>query len=253
MPIILAFVYERQPPKMRSFGRKGAGGSTVAWPDDVRPLDERLLQVGQQNVALMQIDAPIPLENSDYSPTQLSFWPNIVADLAGHSSHSIVTTFDGDGSTVEEARSAALAVLRVLQVLAEQPDTLGIYWEASNLAFPRDIFRKIVDPDSGRLPPVLAAHLHLWGTPKPDGEGLGAVTHGLKALCLPELWHEQTGEDKETVISRVYGLAEYMIDSSSTIRDGDTFRSEDGGPAMRVRVAQSDGTDYLQIGFVHDA
>jgi uncharacterized protein DUF4261 len=215
-----------------------AGDSATAKAD--APL---LILCGGNLVTVMSMPAPLPHEQGLWVRASKA-WPEAQNVAGHHRAHLIVSMI---GTSEDKVQSSRLTTAVVGGVIAVTSGCCAVVWrtliarsaemwlEASNRAFA----------------PFADYPFMLWVDiiPFPSGQTIGAITVGLSAFADREIEFEVDGMDHSTAIDRVAGLAVYLIEHGSVIKDGDTIGiSEADRIKVHYRTSRFTGSPVITVG-----
>ncbi|WP_408906643.1 DUF4261 domain-containing protein [Roseomonas sp. CAU 1739] len=115
-------------------------------------------------------------------------------------------------------------------------------WSGNLLFHDSALFSRAVAYSS--LPPDVVVRCHWRGRPP---SGLGARTEGLRALGLPELDYPPTGEDADTIDTKLKNVAAYLIAKGMVLNDGDTFSIGNNAPVNVKHTKDESGNMVLML------
>lgn len=189
-------------------------------------------RVGDADVIYGLMPAPIPWSDLE-GPCQSSWlWPDAASEMQAHEKHMIVTV-SADGDAIERLK----VLTQATSALAASCDaSVGIYWCDSQVVMSPEMFR---DFAVTLLPDELP--LYIWvdfRVGKKEGRTAGFTT-GLSALGHMEIETRSSEEPPGELRERMFGLANYLIESGPVIQDGDTI-GEDADE--RIKVVYSDSS-----------
>ena len=207
--------------------------------------DSPLIRCGNELVAVMSMPAPIPEDPGLWSRAS-TIWPQAEAVAARHQGHLIVSVLGQDQQAVPTARLTT-AVIGAL--IATMPQCCGVVWNGK-VARSADLW---LDLSSRSFAPYPDYPVSLWIDILPfrSETGIGAVTMGLSAFSEREIQFETHKLPLTSLISKVDGLAVYLVEHGPVVKNGDTF----GGSARErftVRHKNSDRFGGLPVFFCSD-
>jgi hypothetical protein len=204
-----------------------------------------LIRCGNELVAVMSMPAPIPEDPGLWSRAS-TIWPQAKAVAARHRGHLIVSVLGQNPRLLPTARLTT-AVIGAL--IATMPQCCAVVWNGK-VARPADLW---LDMSRRSFAPYPDYPVSLWIDILPfrSETGIGAVTMGLSAFGEREIQFETHKLPLATLISKVDGLAVYLVEHGPVVRNGDTF----GGSAREhftVRYRNSDQFGGLPVFFCTD-
>lgn len=204
-----------------------------------------LIRCGNELVAVMSMPAPIPDDPGLWSRAS-TIWPQAKAVAARHRGHLIVSVL---GQNQQVLPTARLTTAVIGALIATIPQCCGVVWNGK-VARPADLW---LDMSSRSFAPYPDYPVSLWIDILPfrSEAGIGAVTMGLSAFSEREIQFESHKLPLPTLISKVDGLAVYLVEHGPVVKNGDTF----GGSARErftVRHKSSDQFGGLPVFFCTD-
>lgn len=204
-----------------------------------------LIRCGNELVAVMSMPAPIPDDPGLWSRAS-TIWPQAKAVAARHRGHLIVSVL---GQNQQVLPTARLTTAVIGALIATMPQCCGVVWNGK-VARPADLW---LDMSSRSFAPYPDYPVSLWIDILPfrSEAGIGAVTMGLSAFSEREIQFETRKLPLPTLISKVDGLAVYLVEHGPVVKNGDTF----GGSARErftVRHKSSDQFGGLPVFFCTD-
>ena len=190
-------------------------GDILGHPED----GSAILPMRSGMVVVMSINAQMPLPDQQDDLAQRAIWDGWRGRGARWRRHAIVGAF-GTAASLEAARDAAAAVLKVAAILASTTDAEGVNWKGNPLFHRAADFVTHCQADA--IPPQVVIHPQFYEAVGPDGRpGLGAVTRGMRMFGLPELDYLPGGEPG-AVCNRLFNLSAYLLANGPVLGDGDT-------------------------------
>ncbi|WP_063688314.1 DUF4261 domain-containing protein [Bradyrhizobium stylosanthis] len=214
----------RHPELPMEVERGGEGGVRKGSP---------LLRCGNEFVAVMSMPAPIP-EDSGLWSRAASTWPEGRAVAARHRGHLIVSVL---GQNQQPLSAARLTTAVIGGLIATMPQCCGVVWNGK-VARSADLW---LDMSMQSFAPFPDYPSSLWFDMLPfrSEAGIGAATMGLSAFAEREIQFETRKLTLATLMSKVDGLAAYLIEHGPVVKDGDTFGRDDR-ERFAVRYKNSD-------------
>jgi uncharacterized protein DUF4261 len=190
------------------------------------------LAIGEMDLILKHVPAPIPWPELDEPCAASWLWPDAASVLKRHAAHFIITAHSDTGP-IERAR---LLTQVTAAAIAACPAALGVYWGSAELVLPATTFR---DYAKNLLP--VAPPVYIWVdfrvSQRPDGSSAG-YTHGLAPLGLMEIEAPSAPELPGDLRERLIALAAFLLQNGLNIKDGDMV-GEDANERIRVVHADS--------------
>lgn len=170
-----------------------------------------------QIVLVMSMPASIPRDNAVVARA-LATWPEAGTVFDRHRAHLVVAPLGAGEHALSRVRTVTAVVGGLI---ASVPGCVGVLWNGQ-VAHPADRWLDMSGAafDSyPRFPFMLWVGVH----PFRYDSAIGAVTSGLSNFIGREIEFEGSGLDLSGVVNKVAGLAAYLIERGTVIRDGDTF------------------------------
>ncbi len=184
-------------------------------------------RVGEADVVLARMPAPIPWSELEGPCATSILWPNAAADVKAHTVHWIVTV-SGEMDLLANAR---LLTQVSASALGACDAAIGVYWGNATLLVPKALFIDFTREILPQGPP-----LHIWVDFRvgrtPEGKSSG-FTNGLQALGHMEFEAAQSPKPPAKLRDRLCALAGYVLEHGPVIRDGDTVGDD---AAERIRI-----------------
>jgi hypothetical protein len=223
MPLQISMVLYAEEPVLSA---EVLGEEMVSkWPglaplSEVEERDGTLaFRVGEANVIIGLMPAPIPWSDLEGPCATSLLWPNAANDVRGHTRHAIVTV---RGESAPVALSTLLTQVTAALMLSS-PAALGAYWGNAALVMQKNLF---VDFAVEVLPHELP--LSIWINTRAgwtdDDQTLSAgFTTGLAALGHMELEARDATEPPSELRRRLEAIARYLLENGPVFNDGDTL------------------------------
>lgn len=213
-------------------------GFAEQWPKLPKPepdqalSDQIALRVGDCDVIIATMPAPIPASDLE-GPSKTSWlWPDAELALRAHDRHLIVTVTSPEGP-IERSRLLTQVCASILATCAEAP---GVFWTNAALLVPSKVFREFATKILPGIPP-----LYIWvdfRVGQSDSGKSSGFTTGMAELGHMEFETESSPEPPEELRERFFGLANYVLENGPVIEDGHTI-GEDENERIRVVYAPS--------------
>ncbi len=146
-------------------------------------------QLGEADVALGVIAAPMPWDELESVCEMSPLWPGAAEVLKEHREHVIVTV-RGELDPVE---LSGLLTQVTAAVMASSEAALGVYWGNASMVVPKDMFIEFAVDILPQGPPLFVWVNFQAGPMEEEGVS-GGFTTGLEALGLMELETENATE-----------------------------------------------------------
>lgn len=197
------------------------------WPDLPQPVStpaaagQLSLSVGESDVVIATMGAPIPWPDLEPVCQASQLWPNAGADLRHHQDHLIVAV-RAPGSPIDQAKFLTQVCAGVIAACQQ---ALGVFWFSAGLLVPAPVFLEFA---TVVMPEILP--LHLWIDVQAGLDAGGKVcgfTRGLAAFGHREIEAVDAQEPWAKLRERLYDLAGYVLENGPIIADGDTVGDHD--------------------------
>lgn len=208
------------------------------WPSlpratDLEEKDDSIaFRLGQTDVIMMKMPAPIPWTDLK-GPCETSWlWPDATKVLKRHKEHLIVTVSSEEGP-IEQSRWLTYVIASIVETCKQ---AVGVYWGNATMVISPKVFR---DFAAEILPH--ANPLFVWvdfRVSPGEGESSVGFTTGMQALGHMEFETLNSPESAGELRERLHGLAAYILENGPVIKDGDTV-GEDANERITVRYAKS--------------
>jgi len=171
--------------------------------------------------------APIPPDELARPIASSWWWPQASAQLAGHTHHVIVGHLgaESDGAGAVAAR---LLLTRLITLMIDETDAVGVYWGDGALVHDAPIFQRLTGGISpSNVPTALWVNIQVGPDMQAAEAGqtglFAGYTLGLDALGHLELQTRQAAIDGEQMFQTIHDFAHYLISARPVIADGDTI------------------------------
>ena len=190
--------------------------------------------VGNSQVVLGLMPAPIPWSELEGPCATSVLWPNSADVLRDHKSHLIVTVMmEDDANPIEQSTRLTQVTSSVVHTCNE---ALGIYWGNATLVIQPELFRNFAVEVMPEAPPI-----YIWIDfrigPNEQGTTSG-FTHGMRALGHMELETENATDPPAELRERFEGLIMYLLENGPVIQDGDTI-GQDANERITANYSES--------------
>jgi hypothetical protein len=207
------------------------------------PTESSLIRCGNQLLAVMSVPAPLPRDEGLWKRAAM-LWPEGSEAAGRHSAHLIVSMMGTNQNKVESARITTAVVGGLIAVT---PGCSAVVWGAKVARSAQIWF----DMSLRAFTPFPGYPFTLWVdiVPFPSGQTIGAITVGLSSFVDREIEFEMDGMDRPTVIDRVAGLALYLIEHGTVIKDGDTIGvSQTNRIKVHYRTSRFTAAPVISVG-----
>jgi hypothetical protein len=171
-------------------------------------------------VVVMSMPAPGPRDDVAVSMASAT-WPEARAAFDRHRAHLILSNMSKRQDSLQMARVATAVVGGLI---AAVPGCIGVLW-GGRVAHPAE---RWLEMSQAAFNPYPDFPFMLWiGIRRfRDQSTIGAVTYGLSSFVGREIEFEGNGMDSASIVTKVAGLAVYLIERGSVIPDGNTFGAD---------------------------
>ncbi|WP_018319204.1 DUF4261 domain-containing protein [Bradyrhizobium sp. WSM2793] len=204
-----------------------------------------LIRCGNELVAVMSMPAPIPDDQGLWARAATT-WPESKAMAARHRGHMIVSML---GKSEQPLVAARITTAVIGALIATMPECCGVVW-AGRVARPADLWREM-SRDSFAPYPDYPFRLWVDILPFRTGAKIAAVTMGLSAFVGREIEFVTGKLTLSALFDKVVGLAVYLIEHGSVVKDGDTIGAS-ASERIQVRHKNSDAFGGLPVFYCVD-
>jgi hypothetical protein len=211
----------------------GARGSAASSP---------LIRCGGELVAVMSMPAPIPDDPGLWSRASAT-WPEGKTVAARHRGHLIVSVL---GKSLQPLAAARLTTAVIGALIDTMPECCAVVWRGK-VARSAKLWQEMSIRSFAPFPDYPFT-LWLDILPFRSDAKIGAVTMGLSAFASREIEFVTGTLPFPAMIDKVAGLAGYLVEHGSIVKDGDTFGGDER-ERLRVRYKESDRFMGLPVFF----
>ncbi|MHC4046537.1 DUF4261 domain-containing protein [Bradyrhizobium sp. 23AC] len=204
-----------------------------------------LIRCGNELVAVMSMPPPIPDDQGPWARAATT-WPESKAVAARHRGHMIVSML---GKSEQPLVAARITTAVIGALIATMPECCGVVW-AGRVARPADLWLEM-SRDSFASFPDYPFRLWVDILPFRSGAKIGAVTMGLSAFVGREIEFVTGKLTLSALFDKVAGLAVYLIEHGSVVKDGDTIGAS-ASERIQVRHKNSDAFGGLPVFYCVD-
>ena len=190
------------------------------------------IQVGEANIIVGHMPAPIPWGDLEGPCATSWIWPDAAKSLKSHATHLIVTVM-GEDDPVERAELLTKAIAAIIAACQE---VAGVFWCPGHLVISPKVFREFAVDVLPEGPPV-----HVWinfRVGKNEKGGASGFTTGLSELGHMEIETENATEPPGELRKRLIAVAGYLLENGPVIADGNTI-GEDENEKIKVIYSPS--------------
>ena len=194
--------------------------------------DSFAFRVGDADIILGKMPAPIPWSELEGPCATSVLWKNARDEVKQHSIHWIVTV----SAELNPIELSTLLSQATASVMATCPSALGVYWGNATLVVPKAIFVEFAEQVLPEGPP-----LHIWvnfRVGKDSDKTSSGFTAGMVALGHMEFETQACPEPPGELHERLMSLCGYLLEHGPVIKDGDTV-GEDANERIRVVYSKS--------------
>lgn len=204
-----------------------------------------LIRCGNELVAVMSMPAPIPDDEGLWARAATT-WPESKAVALRHRGHVIVSML---GKSEQPLVAARITTAVIGALIATMPECCGVVW-AGRVARPADLWR---ETSRNSFAPYPNYPFRLWVDILPfrTGAKIAAVTMGLSAFVGREIEFVTGKLTLSALFDKVAGLAVYLIEHGSVVKDGDTIGAS-ASERIQVRHRNSDAFGGLPVFYCVD-
>jgi hypothetical protein len=164
---------------------------------------------------------PIPWTDLEGPCATAWYWPEATEAMKKHTAHVIVGLFHGTGDII----SRHILLTQLVASVAATSKSAGVYWGSGTVVnSSQDFVEQSLGAGPDNLPLSLWIDFRVEHVSK---DTFQLYTTGMTALNQLEIEVPPSEVRPSELLDIVYGLADYVLTSRATIKDGDTFgRSE---------------------------
>ncbi|MDD1535222.1 hypothetical protein C7U89_18370 [Bradyrhizobium sp. WBOS4] len=214
-------------------------------PSQQTQANSPLIRCGRELVAVMSMPASVPHDQGLWARAATT-WPESKAVAARHRGHVIVSMLGKSEQPLVAARGTT-ALIGAL--IATMPEACGVVW-AGRVARPADLWLEM-SRDAFAAFPDYPFRLWVDILPFRSGARIGAVTVGLSAFVDREIEFVTARLTLSALFDKVAGLAVYLIEHGSVVKDGDTIGAS-ASERIRVRHKESDAFGGMPVFYCVD-
>ena len=194
--------------------------------------DTLAFRVGESEIILGKMPAPIPWSDLEGPCTTSVLWPDAADEVRQHKSHWIVTV----SGEMHPVKQSSLLTQVTSSVMTTCPSALGVYWSNATLVVPKAIFVEFAESVLPLGPPLdIWVDFRIGRDTEVTSSGF---TAGMTALGLMEIEAQSSPEPPGELRERFSSIARYVVESGPVIKDGDTI-GEDADERIRVVFSKS--------------
>ena len=222
----------------------------LAWEttsDSAEPNDGNFpfIRCGRHLLVLMSIDAALPSDDGLWSRAAI-VWPGARDIAERHRAHLIVSLM-GSNENANELETTRLITAVVGGLVDITPQVCAVVWRSQVARSPQTW----LDMSRNAFVPYPDYPFMLWIDIASfrSGQSIGAFTFGLYPFVGREIEFEVPGITGPALVERVSGLACYLIEHRTLVKDGDTIgESETDRIKVHHRTSRFNGAPVLALG-----
>ncbi|MGY3795179.1 DUF4261 domain-containing protein [uncultured Aquimarina sp.] len=190
-----------------------------------------VLKIGDYNIAIANIPAPIPENEVEKTAEYNYFWKNGVKESANHKGHIVLSITNAGKNVVQEN----LLYCKVASAVMNNSKSLGIYIGGRTLVLKKEFYLENVKMMSDDDLP-----LYNWiyfGLIKENGKQ-SVYTYGLKDFGKKEMEIINSNHSIEELNEMMFDLAHYVIAYNVKLKAGETIGIS---AEQKLKISESKG------------
>ncbi|EHQ30068.1 DUF4261 domain-containing protein [Mucilaginibacter paludis] len=190
------------------------------------------LEADGENIALMNIDKPIPAEDIEGTAQYSYNWPNAVADLKDHQAHLIIALTGGSLDAVKRFKLLTQLICAALRTTAA---AIGVYMGVQSLLIPTQSYLNIAQLMTDDALPL---NLWIYFGYRTINEKRNAYTYGLLAFGKNEIEILQSNRPFVELQDMLFLTSHYLLLSNVNLKHGQTLGfTED----QKIKITETKG------------
>lgn len=196
--------------------------------------DNVVFQVDGDLIALSLMHSPVPNGEAESNASNNYSWPEAVDEVRQHTAHIIVAVVNHDTPPID----AGMLFVKIIASCIKATHPIGVYITGTVLS-PGQFMKEAEVMRRGEIPVLDMIWIGLYRTP----EGVCAYTQGMESFGKDEIEVLKADDDPGRVWAFVYDIVEYIMNTDSVLKDGDTigFSSDQRLRITRSRAVAMDG------------
>jgi Domain of unknown function (DUF4261) len=178
--------------------------------------------VGDRLLTVMRIKAPCPIGANDTCVKSAWYWQTAQKDISGHKSHLVVSIAKGSDVRI----GAGLLGQCLAAVVDATPQPVAVTVQSSDSLWPAKQFAAAVVKGNRNV--ALPFFVALKLSRDPSTGGISAMSKGLETFGLMEIETRNFTGAIGDLGGSIIGLAGYLLESGTIVKDGDTVDSNKG-------------------------
>ena len=195
--------------------------------------DNLVFEVDGNLAMYCMVHEPVPNGEAEESARSNYFWQEAVETAAKHKAHILVALVNHDESAVR----AATVHTQMVASACGLSNAIGIYYQGS-VVKPEDYLQASVAIKEGKLP----LEDWVWFGLYYNGDKACGYTTGMCTLGKDEIEIIDSDMDLPSVRDVLYDIAYHMIESESSLSDGDEIELQ-GGRVFRITRSAGEAVD----------
>ena len=197
-----------------------------------------LFKIGEEQVVLFSVLAPIPAEEFESMYGYSYLWKNAELEVKEHTHHAIVSFLAGNTSAVE--RYSLLSKVNA-SILRTCETAIGVYQGASTLLLPKNLY---LDFANLLLEDMLPIQLWVYLGIINEDEKSSMYTYGMKEFGKPEIEIIDAQMKGRELYDFLLPILEYVLRQDVTLHHGETigFTEEQKIKITESKAIYLDGT-----------
>lgn len=179
--------------------------------------------IGDQTAMISHMPVPIPWSDLEGPCATSWMWKEATDVMKAHGSHLICVLNGGEHSKLDRCQ----LLTRVIAALCEGDGVAGVYWGSGTVVVSPESFVEANElaVKDGIMPVFLWMDFRVQ---KSDDGDVNVLTTGLVEFGRPEIEILESRHDAEDVLTLLFDLVPYLLESGDVIKEGETIgRSEE--------------------------
>jgi len=172
--------------------------------------------VDGENVALMNIDKPIPWDDIEGTAQYAYNWPEALEDLKDHKGHVVIALTTGSNDVVKRFKIHTKLICSALRTTS----SIGIYIGEQSLLIPKNSYLNLANLMSDAALPL---NLWIYFGYRTINQKRSTYTYGLKTFGKSEVEIIDSDKTFDELQEMLYNVAHYVVMSNVNFEDGQTF------------------------------
>jgi hypothetical protein len=194
------------------FGRGPSASKDHEWQDH-----SLVFQLGDAQVAVSLMPAPIPWSELEGPCATAWWWPEATRKMQAHTNHFLAALLGGSIEPVERR----ILLTKIISAIVANADSVGVYWGEGTLVHePSAFLRQAKSASANNIPGTLWLDVRVERNPDSSSR---CFTTGMAPLGFLEIEVEKSSLPPEDLLGFIGNTACYIVNSRLHIPDGDTM------------------------------